>query len=166
MGFPLHDIGSDTTLSQMLAAGELDGIVTAHAPSCFERGDPNVRRLFRDYRKQEVEYFRRTGIFPIMHLIGIRQTLVEADPSLAARLFAAYVAAQRISDIDLHEVAAPKIGLPWVAAETEETERVMGKDFWPYGVDYNVKTLETAARYAHDQGLTSRVIAIGEMFTK
>lgn len=162
--FPLRAIAADQTLSHMLAEGALDGIVTAHAPLCFDCGHANVRRLFPDYRQKEVDFFGRTGIFPIMHVLGIRRTLVNTDPTLPAAVFAAFVEAKRIADADLREVAAPKIGLPWIAAETEATERIMGPNFWPYGVDGNVKTLETAARYAHDQGLTSRLIGVDEMF--
>jgi 4,5-dihydroxyphthalate decarboxylase len=163
-GLSITPIPDGATLSRMLAEGEIDGIVTARAPSCFDAGHPHVRRLFPDYREVEQDYFRRTGIFPIMHVVGIRRALADAQPWLAASLLKAFNEAKHIAEADLREVNALKIGLPWVTSETHATERLMGKDFWPYGVEENRKTLETCAHYVFEQGITSREIALEEMF--
>ncbi len=165
-GFPLAQIAPDETLSAMLADGELDGIVTARPPACFDLVHPQVRRLFPDYRQVEIDCFRRTSIFPIMHVIGIRKTLASRHPKLARDIYTAFKRAKQIADEDLHEVTALKIGLPWVAAETDATEAIMGRDFWPYGVESSRSTLEAASRYSHEQGLTVRPIALDEMFVE
>lgn len=162
--FPLHNISPTATLSQMLADGELDGIVTARSPSCFDDSRGAVRRLFPDYRVREIDYFQRTGIFPIMHVVGVRKTLVELHPWLPAAVFAAYLRAKRIADADLQEVVAPKISLPWIAAEMEATQKLMGADFWSYGVPSNLATLQAASRYAFDQGLTVEPVSVAAMF--
>jgi 4,5-dihydroxyphthalate decarboxylase len=151
-------------LSTMLAEGELDGIITARAPSCFDEGHPRVRRLFPDYREVEAEYFRRHRVFPIMHVVGIRRAVAEQNVELPLRLLKAFSEAKRIAENDLREVTALKVGLPWAPSELEATERLMGRDFWPYGVEANRKTLETAVRYSVEQGITPRPIAVEDMF--
>jgi 4,5-dihydroxyphthalate decarboxylase len=163
-GLSLEAIPEGATLSQLLAQGEIDAIITARAPSCFEAGYPHIRRLFPDYRAVEQDYFRRTGIFPIMHVVGIRRALVETYPWLPASLLKACTEAKRLAEGELREVNALKIGLPWVTAEMQATERLMGADFWPYGVEANRKTLATCARYVFEQGITARPVAVEEMF--
>ncbi|MEA2906959.1 MAG: 4,5-dihydroxyphthalate decarboxylase [Alphaproteobacteria bacterium] len=163
-GLSIEPIPDGATLSTMLAAGELDGIVTARAPSCFDAGHPHVRRLFDDYRAVEQDYFRRTKLFPIMHVVGIRRALAEQHPWLAASLLKAFGEAKRLAEAELREVNALKIGLPWVTSEVRETERLMGADYWPYGVEANLKTLQTCARYVAGQGITPREVKVEEMF--
>lgn len=163
-GISLHNLPNGATLSGMLARGELDGVITARPPSCFDAGHPQVRRLFSDYRQVEAEYFRRTGIFPIMHVIGIRRALVEQHPWLAVSLLKSFSEAKRLAEAELREINALKLTLPWVAAEVQETERLMGSDFWPYGIEGNLGTLQAIARYCFEQGITSRLVALEEMF--
>ncbi len=163
-GFPLSVAPEGATLTRMLADGDLDAVITARPPSCFDKGHPRVRRLFPDYREEEREYFRRRGVFPIMHTLGIRRPLVEKHPWLAASVFKAFGEAKRCADKDLREVTALKIGLPWLVAEVAATEQLMGNDFWPYGVEANRKTIETAARYGWEQGLLQRPVTVEEMF--
>jgi len=163
-GFPLTAAPTDKSLSQMLADGSLDAIVTARRPSCFVSGHPQVRRLFPDYRSVECEYFKRTGIFPTMHAVGIRRELHEKHPWLAASIYKAFVAAKRIADLDLAETTALKIGLPWINAELDATREAMGDDFWSYGVAPNRKTLTAMARYSHQQSLAVRELSVEEMF--
>jgi 4,5-dihydroxyphthalate decarboxylase len=162
-GFPLVP-ADNKTLSQLLADGELDAVISARQPSCFGAGHPLVRRLFPDYRAAERDYFRRTGVFPIMHAVGIRRDVLDGHPWLAASLYKAFVQAKRLADAEFAEVTALKIGLPWLTAEFDATREVMGKDFWPYGVEPNRKTLELMARYSHEQGLAVRPVAVEEMF--
>lgn len=162
-GFPLAAAPAGKTLARMLADGEIDALITARAPSTFGT-DANVRRLFADFRSAERAYFGRTGIFPIMHVCGVRRELVERYPWLAPNLVKAFVAAKALSDSELSEVNALKIGLPWVVAEYEETVRTMGTDFWPYGVEANRATLEALVKYSHEQGLTPRRLTVEELF--
>jgi len=162
-GFPLTS-RNDTTLSKMLADGELDGVISARTPSCFGNGHPQIRRLFQDYRATERDYFKKTGIFPIMHALGIRSDIYEKNRWLAASLYKAFLQAKRIADAEFAETTALKIGLPWVTAEYEATTEVMGQDFWSYGIEANRKTLSTMARYSYEQGLAVRLLAVEEMF--
>ena len=163
-GFPLASAPSGKTLSHMLAEGELDAVISARRPSCFIAGHPQVRRLFPDYRTAERDYYRRSGLFPIMHAVGIRRDVLEAHPWLAASVYKAFVRAKRIADDDLAETTALKIGLPWVNAELDATREIMGEDFWSYGIEANRKTLATMARYSYEQGLAVRLLAVEEMF--
>ena len=152
------------TLSGMIAAGEIDALVCYRAPSCYLRGEEGVGRLFEDYRSEEQDYYRKTGIFPIMHVIGIRESLVEAHPWLAASVFKAFLAAKQVALRELQEVNALKITLPWVEAETRATLTLMGEDFWPYGIPGNEKTLTAFLRYAHEQGITESSVALEDLF--
>lgn len=164
-GFPLTSV-NDASLSTMLAEGKLDGVMSARRPSCFVNGHPQIRRLFPDYRTVERDYFRRTGIFPIMHALGIRRDLYENNRWLAASLSKAFLQAKRLADAELAETTALKIGLPWVTAEYEATIDAMGADFWSYGVEANRKTLSTMARYSYEQGLAVRLLSVEEMFAQ
>ena len=162
--FPLTTAPPGRSLTDLLADGEIDAIMSARAPSCFLNRRPHVKRLFGDYRSAERDYFRRTGLFPIMHAVGIKRELAERHPWLPASVFKAFVEAKQIADADLREVVALKIGLPWVGAELEATEEAMGTDFWPYGAAVNRKTLEAMARYSHEQHLAVRRLTVEEMF--
>lgn len=163
-GFPLERSPADATLTGMLADGALDAIVSARAPSCFAEGTAPVRRLFADYRAAEGAYYERTHIFPIMHVVGVRRTLIDRHPWLAVSLVKAFTQAKAIADADLREVTAPKVGLPWIAAEYDATVAAMGANFWPYGVDANRSTLEAMANYVYTQGLVGKPVAVAEMF--
>ena len=165
VGFPLTS-ANDETLTEMLADGRLDAVMSARRPSCFVDGHPKVRRLFPDYRAAERDYYRRTGLFPIMHAVGIRRDVLEKNRWLAASVYKAFLRAKQISDAEFAETTALKIGLPWVNAEYEATMEVMGADFWSYGVAANHKTLSTMARYSYEQGLAIRLLAVEEMFAE
>ncbi len=163
-GIDLQQIPDDKTLSGMIEKGEIDAMMTARTPSCFDRGVPNVERLFPDFKTVEQDYFRRTGIFPIMHLIGIRKSLVEQYPWLPVNVYKAFVAAKNIAVTELNDIGQLTATLPWAIDHYNETRRVMGEDFWPYGLNKNLKTLEVFARYHHDQGLSVRKVAPEELF--
>ncbi len=163
-GFPLTSDTNGGTLSQMLGDGALDAVMTARRPSCYVAGHPKVRRLFPDFRAAEKEYFQRSGLFPIMHAVGIRRDVLDKQPWLAASVYKAFAQAKKIADSDLVETTALKISLPWVNAELESTEAAMGKDFWSYGIEQNHKTLTTMARYSYEQGLAVRQLTVEEMF--
>jgi 4,5-dihydroxyphthalate decarboxylase len=162
--FPLTSIGEDQSLTQLLRNGELDAVMSARPPACYGDGKTPVARLFEDYAATERDYFARTRIFPIMHALGVRRDVHQRNPWLAASLTQAFGRAKQISQQDLFEVTALKIGLPWVAAEAQATRALMGDDFWPYGVHANRATLEAMTRYSFDQGLALRKLAVDELF--
>src|SRR5207245_10348567 len=113
-------------------------------------------RLFQNYAAAESEYYQRTKIFPIMHVIAIRRDVYEKNPWVAQSLYKGFVQSQRQAYEDLHETAALKYMLPWLVDHVEETEKVMGKDFWKYGYEPNVQNLSTFLRYSSDHGLAQR----------
>lgn len=162
--FPLETAPPGATLSAMLATGEVDAIFSARAPDCVLDGAPNVGRLFADYRSVEQAYFQRWGHFPIMHAAGVRDDVLAAHPWLPVSLMKAFTAAKHLADDDLREVVALKIGLPWTLAEVEATERVMGRDFWSYGIEANRATLATMVRYSYEQHLSPRQVTVDELF--
>jgi 4,5-dihydroxyphthalate decarboxylase len=123
-----------------------------------------VARLFPDYRAAEQAYFRKTGIYPLMHAVGIRNSLVENHPWLAPRLFAAYCKAKDMAVADFEKLSAFAVTLPWIEAEYRATQAVLGKDIWPYGIEANRKAIETLCRYLHEQGFTRRRMATEELF--
>ena len=157
-------IGSSETLSAMLRDGTIDALYTARMPSSFRNGDGRVRRLFTDYVGVELDYFRRTRIFPIMHVIAIRSDVYEENRWIAQSLYKAFCAAQRLVYADLEETAALKVMLPWANAHAEDARREMGDDFWPYGFAPNRHVLETFLRYHHEQGLSRRQLEPEELF--
>jgi len=126
---------------------------------------PGVGRLFPDYRAAEQAYFRKTKIFPIMHVIGIKTELLERDPSLAPRIYRAFAAAKDLCIADLDgDGGAVKATVPWLGPELAATRSVMGEDFWPYGIEKNRPTLEAATRWSYAQHLSARKLAIEELF--
>src|SRR5262245_39860085 len=159
----LQPIPAGKTLSQMLEAGEIDALVSPRAPSSFKPGG-KVRRLFEDYASVEREYYQRTKIFPIMHVVAIRRDVYEKYPWVAQSLYKGFVQAQKITYEDLRETAALKVMLPWLIKHVEETEDTLGKDFWPYGFEPNVKTLSTFLRYSYEQGLAKRLLQPKDLF--
>ena len=163
-GFPLAPLPGGKSLSDGLASGELGAVFSARAPSCYLKGTAPVRRLFEDYETVEKDYYRRTGIFPIMHGLGVRNDVHAKHPWLASSLYKAYCEANRIAQRDLFEVVALKIGLPWIASQAEEARRLIGPDVWPYGVEANRTTLEAMTAYSFQQGLSVRKLAVEELF--
>lgn len=156
-------IPADKTLSQMIATGEIDALYTARAPSSFGASD-KVLRLFPDYQSVEQEYYRKTKIFPTMHIIAIRRELYEQHRWVAQSLYKAFLTAQREAYEQLHDMAALKTMLPWLVRHVEDTERIMGRDFWPYGLEPNLQTLSTFLRYHHEQGLSKRRLEPKDLF--
>jgi 4,5-dihydroxyphthalate decarboxylase len=161
-GVELTPIGPHQTLSQMLAAGEIDAAFGARTPSTFD--GVNVVRLFPDYRRIEREYFQRTGIFPIMHTIVIRKDVLQRAPWAARSLFEAFVEAKRLWSLEMNQTAALAVMLPWMVAELEETRAVLGDDYWPYGLESNRRALDALVRYSFEQGLAARLLQVDELF--
>ncbi len=163
-GIDLQPIPTDRTLSQMLEAGELDGVISARAPSCFLRGAPDIARLFPDARTEEESYYKRTNIFPIMHLIGVRRSLAERHPWLAVSVLKAFLEAKRLAMEDLAQIGHLYVSLPWAVAERDRTVALMCDDYWPYGVEENRHVLEIFLRYHHEQGLSKRTLGPEDLF--
>ncbi len=162
----LQQIPDDKTLSGMLEAGEIDGYIGARAPSCFLRGAPHVGRLFKNYLEDEKDYFRRTRIFPIMHMVGIRKTLVEQHPWLAVSVYKAFLKAKALAVHELNEICHLAVTLPWMVHHHNEAKALMGEDYWPYGLDANRHVIEKFAQYHYGQGLSVRPVAPEELFAR
>ena len=165
-GLDLKPLEPGQTLVDMLRNGELDALFTARAPSSFLKGEPHIARLFPNTRAAEQAYYKKTGLFPIMHLIGIRKTLVEKYPWLATSVYKAFCDAKQIAITNLCDVNALLVTLPFLEAETRETIAAMGEDFWKYGVHENLREIEALTQYAHEQGLVDRKVGVEELFAK
>jgi 4,5-dihydroxyphthalate decarboxylase len=159
----LTPIGPTETLSAMLAEGKLDALVTPRAPSCFGKS-PNVARLFPDYRAAERAYAKKSGLFPIMHVLAVREELLRANAWLASSLFTAFRQAKDIAIRELEEIGAYNVTVPWLTAELADIRAVLGADYWPYGLAKNRASIEAALRYSHAQGLSARKLTIEEAF--
>ncbi|MGJ8536311.1 MAG: ABC transporter substrate-binding protein [Parasphingopyxis sp.] len=164
--FRLERIGPDKTLSRMLADGEIDALHTARTPSTFYSEPDAVRRLFPDFVPVEKDYYTRTGIFPIMHVVALRREVYEANRWIAQSLFKAFCEAQRRLYDELLVTASLKTMLPWQIAAVEETVALLGEDWWPYGFSRNRAAIDTFLRYHHEQGLSSRRLQPEELFAE
>jgi 4,5-dihydroxyphthalate decarboxylase len=165
-GLDLKPLGPGQTLVNMLRDGELDALFTARAPSSFLSGEDHIMRLFPNTREAERTYYKKTGLFPIMHLIGIKKELVQKYPWLATSVYKAFIEAKELAIIDLLDVNALMVTLPWLEAETKETIATMGADFWKYGIHENMPEIDALTQYAYEQGLTDRKVKVEELFAK
>lgn len=147
-----------------LNSGEVDACFHAAEPRAYSQGYPNIRRLFPDYRSVEQAYFAKTGMFPIMHAVAIKKTLVESDPAIIRPVFAAYSQAKQAAYDYVANRAPLMDSLPWIGQEFEQTRKLMGENFYSYGITPNRKPLETLFRYSHELGLCSRNLQIEEIF--
>ena len=146
----------DKSLAQMLASGELDAVISAR--------DPGGKRLFEDYVSVEEQYFRKTSIYPIMHVIVLRREAYERDRWIAMNLFKAFEEAKRESTQRLVEIGLSHVPIPWLAEHARRWRALAGEDFWPYGIAPNRPTLEAFVQYAHEQGITARRLTVEELF--
>jgi 4,5-dihydroxyphthalate decarboxylase len=160
----LTPLGPGETLSAMLAEGKLDALVSPRTPSCFVWKAPNIARLFPDYRADERAYFRKSGLFPIMHVLVVKEHLLRHHPWLASSLFAAFRQAKEIAIRELEEIGAYNVTVPWLASELADIRAVLGDDYWPYGLEKNRRALEAALRYSFGQGLSARKLTLEEAF--
>ena len=150
--------------SDLLLDGDVDAIFHAAEPKAYVQGDERVVRLFPEFRRVERNYYARTGIFPIMHAVAVRNDVVEQHPWLPRAVFDAYVEAKRRMYTQVDKMGWATSSLPWFAKELEETKALMGEDFWPYGIEPNRKALETLFQYSYEQGLTKRRLNIEDVF--
>lgn len=161
-GIDLQPIEPDATLSQMLADGRLDALVSPRPPSVFDDGHPQVRRLWPNHRAEERRFFQETGLFPIMHVVAVRRALAERHPWLAGNVFRAFREAKRAAIGDLEQTNFLRVTLPWI--DLDGVRDLMGEDYWPYGVTANRGELEAAARWSFAEGLTPRELDPSDLF--
>ena len=162
----IENIPAGKNLSDMLVAGEIDALLTAQVPAPFVKRLPQIKRLFPDPRQAEMEHFRRTGIFPIMHVMVIREEFYRHHPWVAQSLYKALVESKTRCIDAIFKNDAIHSALPWTGQHADEVRELMGKDFWPYGVEPNRRTLETFLRYGAEQGLTATGLAVDALFSK
>jgi 4,5-dihydroxyphthalate decarboxylase len=160
----MEDAPEGTTISQLLERGDIDGFVAPRVPSLAGKSNPNIGWLFADPIAAGKDYFKRTGIFPIMHVTGIRRELVDKHPWLPAAVFKAFSQSKAKCLEALEDTAATKVTLPFAEDLLVATRELMGHDFWSYGLDSNRKVLETFLRHHHAEGLSSRLVAPEELF--
>lgn len=154
------------TLERMLLEGELDALFSIYLPQIFLEGSPSIKRLFPDFKKVEQDYYRRTGIFPIMHTIVIREAVHQAHPWVAASLYRAFCEARDLAVEGLYDTDALHLTLPWLIDHVEEAWRVFGKDYWAYGLEANRPAIDAVGRYVYEQGLAPRPVMADEMFLR
>ncbi len=150
--------------SELLLSGEVDALFHAAEPLAYVQGNPLVTRLFSDSKQTERDYFDKTGIFPIMHAVAIKNELIEKYPWLPKAVFEAYSKAKSQHFAQLNKIGWAYSSLPWFGQEFEETKQLMGENYWPYGIEANRKSLETLFRYSYEQGLSSKHLTIEELF--
>jgi len=163
-GVKIVDIGPEETLSELLLRGKIDGFVGPRPPRAFTDGHPNLTWLFLDPAAEAKAYFASTKIFPIMHLIGVRRSIADAHPWLPMAILKAFDRSKAAALAHLNDTSATKVTMPFVEEHLAETHRLMGRDYWAYGLDPNRHVLETFARYHRDQGLSTRLISPDELF--
>jgi len=156
----------ERSLSEMLIEGDLEAIISARPPDAFLQGDGQIQRLMPNHRDIEFDYFKRTGVYPIMHTIAIKRDAYELNPWIAANLMTAFEEAkvkmvERMSDINVS-----RIPLPWLpdTFEKTKTEFFPNGDYWPYGIEHNRTTLETFLNYCHKQGVIHKKITPEDLF--
>jgi 4,5-dihydroxyphthalate decarboxylase len=154
----------DTSLSAMLASGEIDAAITARVPIAFVQSPGAIVRLFSSYRAEEEKLFKATGVFPIMHLMTIRRTVFEQYPWIAMNLLKAFEESKRRCFERLRDFTCTRIPLPWAAAIANEIAAAYGPDPYPYGVEASRPTIEAFCRFAHDQGVTHRRMTPEDLF--
>ncbi len=159
----LEDAPAGKSISRLLAEGAIDGFIAPRPPS-LPKDTPNVGWLFPDPTAAAKDYFKRTGVFPIMHLVGVRRTLAEQHPWLPGAVFKAFEQSKKAALDLLSDTSATKVTLPFVEERLAEARALMGEDFWSYGVDANRATLTTFLKHHHAQGLAPRLLTPEELF--
>jgi len=154
----------EKTLSGMIASGELDCVIIARPPNSFREKHPDVVRLFPDYEAMEQRYYERTRVYPIMHVIAIRKSILNSQPWVARNLYNAFEESKRRSLERLLDPAVSRYPVPWLTNYTMRMQQIFGSDLFPYGIEANRPTLELFLRYAHEQGIAHRHAKPEEIF--
>lgn len=157
-------IGPNDTLNALLASGEIDAIISPRPPSCFVNKTAPVDRLFPNYREVEMDYFRQTRFFPIMHALTVRRDVAEAHPWLPLALFEAFAEAKALSLAELTQNNVWRVTLPWLNSWYDECQALMGPNVWPYGFAANREEIAAMTRYAVEDGLAARAVDPRELF--
>jgi 4,5-dihydroxyphthalate decarboxylase len=160
----IESVGEGETISGLLASGELDAVIGPRAPSCFDRGHPNVGYLFPDPQRAGVEWYKRTQLFPIMHTLGIRRTLAEQHPWLPGAVMKAFEQSKAIALAKLGDTSATKVTMPFVEEQLRAARDLMGEDFWAYGLEPNRHVLTRFLARHYEEGLSSRLLKPEELF--
>jgi 4,5-dihydroxyphthalate decarboxylase len=144
----------DTLLDNLLIDGRIDAVIGPNVLPSISVRDPRTRRLFRDYRKEEQDYYRQTGIFPTSHIVTLKQSFVDKHPAAPVALLKAF---RKSRDVAFDRLIGPDpqvIAYSWIAAAVAEQRELMGDNYWPYNVSDNLRELEAFTQYAHEQGLS------------
>jgi 4,5-dihydroxyphthalate decarboxylase len=160
----LQDIPAGQTISGMLASGEIDALIGPRAPSCFRAGHPHVGYLFPDPQAAAAAWYEKTRLFPIMHTLGIRRDVAEAHPWLPYAVVKAFERSKEIAMERLEDTSATKVTLPFVEERLAEARKLMGRDFWSYGLEPNREALTRFLAQHHREGLSSRLLTPEELF--
>jgi 4,5-dihydroxyphthalate decarboxylase len=165
-GVGIRCLKPDQTLSGLLDSGEVDAALIHQIPECYAAGSPKVKRLFPDYKSREIEYYRRTGIHPIMHCVVLRKDVYQRYPWALQSLYKALLTARQHTIEALSDAGAYSAMIPFLPAVMDETRQIFGKNFWPFGVEANQTPLQKLVLYAYQQGLTPRILEVKELFGK
>jgi 4,5-dihydroxyphthalate decarboxylase len=157
---------ADKSLSELLAAGEIDCAIIARPPDCFLAGHPDVSRLFPDYLEMEEAYYERTRVWPIMHIIAMKKRIVDEHPWAARNLYNAFQESKRRSVARLLDPAVSRYPLPWLATYARRMVERFGGDPFPYGIEENRPTWEQMALYTFQQGIARRRYTPEEIFPR
>ena len=156
----------DKSLNDMLLSGEVDAIMVARAPAAFTAGDRKICRLFENFLEVEAQYYRKTGIFPIMHAVAVKREVLDKNPWVARSLFNAFEEAKRRSIARATDSTVTMFPIPWCYEYARRGAELLGEDYFPYGIEQNRKTLEAFLSYAHEQGVCERLVKVEELFPK
>ena len=160
----INILKADQTIDRMLVNGEIDAVISQDFPDSFLNNDPRIRRLFPDFDRVEADYFRRTGIFPIMHVIAMKREIHAANPWVAGALYRAFEAAKSLALHGLHDTDALHLALPFLIRHVEEARQTFGPDFFSYGLEHNLRSVQAACDYAFEQNLCPRKVRPDELF--
>ncbi len=160
----IEETGPNDTLNQMLADGEIDGFIGPRWPKCFNEGHPHVGRLFSDSISAAESHYQQTEIFPIMHVLGVRRTLAAEYPWLPGALSKGFSKAKAIAQAALNDTSAAKVTMPFVEDNLDRAKRLIGPDYWSYGIPENAKVLDAFFDLHFRQGLSPRRVTIEESF--
>jgi 4,5-dihydroxyphthalate decarboxylase len=163
-GVKMENAPEGTTISDMLDRGEIDGFIAPRPPSGAAARNPNVGWLFDDPTAVAKEYYQRTSVFPIMHVVGVRKELAAEHPWLPGAVLKAFEQSKKVALDKLADTSATKVTLPFVEEQLKAARDLMGQDYWSYGVEPARKTLETFVRAHHSQGLSPRLMSVDELF--
>jgi 4,5-dihydroxyphthalate decarboxylase len=155
---------AEKSLSELLAEGEIDCAIIARPPTCFLEGHPDVVRLYPDYQDMEMDYYRSSGVWPIMHIIAMRQAVLDENPWVARNLYNAFCESKDRSVERLLDPAVSRYPLPWLATYGRKMTDAFGGDPFPYGIEPNRATFDQLLRYAHEQGIAHELVTADQVF--